>query len=92
MILTKKQIKLIKQLHDKAIKAEIKARIAESELCDAIVEVTGINGAVDYLTGDGHGFTPESNNDTHISIDLIITSAEKGIDITEEFILDNLSF
>ena len=92
MILTKEQIKLIEKLHKKAKKAELKARSAEGELCNAIVEATGINGVVDHLAGDGHGFTPESNMDTHIGIDLLLKSAKEGIDIDEDFITDNLSF
>jgi len=35
--------------------------------------------------------TPESNNDTHISIDDLIKLAESGVEITEELILENIS-
>jgi len=92
MVLNKEQIKLIEKLHKKAKKAELKARLAEYELGNAISESTGVSGVVNYLPGDGHGFTPESVNDTHIGIDLLIKSAKDGININEDFVVDNLYF
>lgn len=56
-----------------------------------IEESTGIKGNVDHLMGDDLGFTPESNNDTHMPVCDIIKAAENGIEITEDFILENLS-
>ena len=62
------------------------------EIAKIIQETTGVIGNVDLLAGDGFGFTPESNNDTHVGVDDIIKWAENGEEITEELILDRLSF
>lgn len=91
MILSKEQIYRISKLHRKAVVAELKARTAEQELCSAIVDVTEVDGRVDYLPGDGYGFTPESNLDTHIAIDILIELAKKGEDITENLIYEYLA-
>ena len=61
-------------------------------IASIIFDATGIYGHVDFLTGDGFGFTPDSNNDTHVGVDEIIKWAENGEVITEELILDRLSF
>ena len=50
-----------------------------------INDFTGVEGNCDYLPGDGFGFTPISNNNTHIPLDYLIKFAEKGQDITEDF-------
>jgi hypothetical protein len=91
MKLTKEQIKAIDNAHKKALKANIAMEIATQSLSAIITETLGIEGNCDYLTGDGFGFTPISNDDTHIPIDDLIQFAKNGDDITEEFILDNLS-
>lgn len=91
MVLTKQQIRKIEYAWQKAQKAENTAREKMAELEIAIVETLKINGSVDYLMGDGFGFTPESNDDTHIYLGHLIDAAKDGSDITEEFILDNLS-
>ncbi len=91
MILTKKQINALKKENKKAEIAERKLSMATQGLSMLILEFTGIEGECDLLKGDGFGFTPQSNNDTHIPIDHLIKHAENGIDITEDFILSNLS-
>ena len=57
-----------------------------------IEDSTGVVGNIDLLAGDGFGFTPESNDDTHVGIDEIIKWAENGEIITEQLILDRRSF
>lgn len=91
MILTKKQINELKKELKKAHDAERKLSSARQGIAMLISDFTGIIGECDFLMGDGFGFTPESNNDTHIPIDALIKHAENGQDITEEFILKNLS-
>lgn len=91
MILTKQQIKALKKEHAKAEKAANLMASAEQGMACLIEEFTGIVGFCDHLQGDGFGFTPESNNDTHIPIDHLLKHAENGIDITEEFINKNRS-
>jgi hypothetical protein len=91
MILNKKQIAELKREHLKAEKAERKLSFARQGIAMLIQDFTGIEGECDLLQGDGFGFTPNSNNDTHIPIDDLIKHAETGQDITEEFILRNLS-
>ena len=91
MKLTKKQINALKKEHKKAEIAERKLSMATQGLSMLIQEFTAIEGECDLLQGDGFGFTPHSNNDTHIPIDDLIKHAENGVDITEDFILKNLS-
>lgn len=91
MKLTKRQINALKKEHKKAEIAEQKFLIATKCLGMLIQDFTGIEGNCDLLQGDGFGFTPESNNHTHIPVDDLIKHAENGVDITEDFILDNLS-
>jgi hypothetical protein len=91
MILTERQIKKIKDAWIKAERAEHKAHAAAEKLRKAIVKATGVDGQVDYMAGDGHGFTPAINDDTHIYIGDLIKMAEDGEDITEELILDSLA-
>ena len=91
MILTKKQINVLKKEHRKAEKAASALSMATQGLSMLIQDFTGIEGECDLLQGDGFGFTPHSNNDTHIPIDNLIEHAENGQDITEDFILQNLS-
>ena len=74
-----------------AEKAENRFIIATGNLASVIIELTGVDGNVDHLQGDGFGFTPLSNDDTHITIEHLIKMAEDGIEITEEIILDNLT-
>jgi len=62
------------------------------EIASIIEDSTGVIGFVDHLQGDGFGFTPQSNNDTHVGIDDIIKWAERGEEITEELILNRLTF
>ena len=90
MILTKKQIRELKKELKKAELAERKLSMATQGISMLISDFTGIEGECDLLAGDGFGFTPHSNNDTHISVDDLIRHAENGQDITEEFILRNL--
>jgi hypothetical protein len=92
MILTKQQIRKIEYAWQQAQKAQDIAEQKANDLKIAIVETLGIKGHVDYFPGDGLGFTPESNNDTHIYIGHLIDLAKDGTDITENFILDNLAF
>lgn len=90
MVLTKSQVLKLKKAHKKAVLAEIKERLAAEKLKQIIVEFTGVDGYVDHLAGDGYGFTPASNNDTHIIMDDLIELAENGEDITEALILKHL--
>jgi hypothetical protein len=76
-----------------------KANRLENELAGQVGEIaliiekaTGVIGSVDYLAGNGFGFTPLSNNDTHVGVDEIITWALNGEIITEELILNRKSF
>jgi hypothetical protein len=92
MILTKQQIRKIEHAWYQAQKAENIAREKMAELETVIVETLKIKGSADYLMGDGFGFTPESNDDTHIYLADLIEFAKNGEDITEDFILDNLTF
>ena len=62
------------------------------KIASTIEKATGVPGHVDFLTLDGFGFTPESNDDTHVLVSEIIQWAENGENITEEFILDRLYF
>lgn len=91
MKLTKRQIQKIKTALKQAEKAEKMLSGATGNLAYVIIEATGVDGNVDYLPGDGFGFTPLSNDDTHIIIEHLIEMAEDGIEITETVILDNLS-
>lgn len=91
MKLTKKQINALKRELKKAEIAETRMAMARQGIASLVKDFTGIEGNCDYLAGDGFGFTPRSNNDTHIPVDDLIRYAENGTDITEEFILDNLS-
>ena len=91
MILTKKQILELKKANKKAEELESKLSIAKQTIASLIEDFTGIEGECDFLQGDGFGFTPISNNDAHIPIDHLIKHAENRQDITEDFILRNLS-
>lgn len=91
MKLTKRQIQKIKTALKQAEKAENILDTATGNLAFVIIEATGVDGNVDHLKGDGFGFTPLSNDDTHIVIEHLIKMAEDGVEITEEVILDNLS-
>lgn len=91
MKLTKRQIQRIKTAQKRARRAESIFSGETNMLARTIIEITGVDGYVDYLDGDGFGFTPVSNNDTHITIDKLIQLADDGEDITEDVILDNLS-
>lgn len=91
MILTKKQIGILKKELKKAELAESKLSMATKGLSMLIQNFTNVEGKCDFLPGDGFGFTPISNNHTHIPIDFLIKHAESGQDITEDFILRNLS-
>lgn len=91
MKLTKTQIKSLEKALKKAQDLENKSQIAAQNIASLIQDYIGIEGAVDHLQGDGFGFTPASDDRTHISIELLIESAKSGIDITKDFILDNLS-
>lgn len=84
---------------NKLKRALLKAEKLENEfvgqlgsIASIIVDATGIDGSVDYLPGDGFGFTPASNNDTHVGVDEIIKWSENGEEITEELILSRKSF
>ena len=92
MKLTQRQIAKIKKAHEKAHVAEMAARTAQAHLCALITEFTGVEGIVDHFQDDGFGFTPINNDDCHIGIPELIKFAEDGIDITEDFINDNLMF
>lgn len=91
MKLTKKQIHKLRAANGRAVRAENKMDSATANLASVIIEITNGDGNVDFMAGDGFGFTPISNNDTHISIDDLIKLAENGIDITEDEILKHLS-
>lgn len=91
MKLTKRQIQKIKTALKQAEIAENRLAGATDNLASVITEATGVDGNVDHLQGDGFGFTPLSNDDTHIIIEHLIKMAEDGIDITESVILDNLN-
>jgi hypothetical protein len=91
MKLRKRQIQKIKTALKQAEQAKNMLVGATGNLAYVIIEATGVNGNVDHLQGDGFGFTPLSNDDTHIIIKHLIKMAEDGIEITEEVILDNLT-
>jgi hypothetical protein len=91
MKLTKKQINKLKSAYKIAKKAEGKFHIETQNLACVITELIKVEGNVDCLQGDGFGFTPLSNNDTHITISRLIELAENGEDIDEELILYNLT-
>ena len=91
MILTKKQIKELEIAVRKADILQIKAQNAAGDIAALITEFTGVECMVDYLQGDGHGITPISNNDTHVPVSFLISSAKKGDDIDEDYMLYNLS-
>ena len=91
MKLTKRDIQKIKTAHKRAEKAENEMSIATQNLAMVITDITKVDGNVDCMAGDGFGFTPLSNDDTHIPIDKLISLAEGGVDITEDEILSNLS-
>ena len=91
MKLSEKQIQKIKIALKKAEIAKNRFDDATGILTFEIIKATGVDGHVDYLSGDGFGFTPLSNNHTHMVIRSIIKMAEDGIDITEAVILDNLT-
>jgi len=90
MILTKKEINRIRAAWKQSEMAEQRSQAAQSRLAAIITETTGVEGNVDHLMGDGMGFTPLSNNDTHIPISDLIGLAESGVDINEEIILLHL--
>lgn len=91
MILTKKQINILEKALRKSDTLQIKAQNAAGDLAALIEDFTGVENHVDYLQGDGHGVTPLSNNDTHVPLDYLIIAAKNGIDINEEYMLENLS-
>ena len=88
----KSEIRKLKAALNKAEQLESRLLSQMGEIAKIIQETTGVVGNVDLLAGDGFGFTPESNNDTHVGVDEIIKWAENGEEITEELILDRLSF
>lgn len=88
----KSEIRKLKAALNKAEQLESRLLSQMGEIAKIIQETTGVVGNVDLLAGDGFGFTPESNNDTHVGVDDIIKWAENGEEITEELILDRLSF
>lgn len=91
MILDKVHIKKIKSAWEKAEIAEKVSQEKQRNLGLLISQITGVEGFVDHLQGDGMGFTPASNNDTHIPLSDLIRLAEEGEDINEELIIDHLS-
>jgi len=88
----KSEINKLRIALKKASKLENELAGQMGKIASIIFDATGIEGHVDFLAGDGFGFTPESNNDTHVGIDELIKWAENGEQITEELILDRLSF
>jgi hypothetical protein len=88
----KSEINKLKKELKEAESLNTKLNMQTNYLSLLIEKFTGVKGNVDHLTGDGFGFTPESNDDTHIGIDEIIKLAESGQKITEELMLENLSF
>lgn len=87
----KSDLTALKRALEKAENVEIAAQIAAQELCQRIVEITGVTGFVDHLQGDGFGFTPESNNDTHVPVEFIIDKLAADGECPEEWMLKNLS-
>lgn len=87
----KSELTALKRALEKAQNLENAAQIAAQDLCQRIVEVTGVTGFVDHLQGDGFGFTPESNDDTHVPVDFIIDKLAADGECTEEWMLRNLS-
>lgn len=90
--MTKLQIKKLKSALIKAQQLQVGLSIQQRKLAELIKDFTGVDGNVDFLQGDGFGFTPLSDDDTHVGVDEIIKWAENGEVITEELILDRLSF
>ncbi|MDY3521327.1 hypothetical protein PG614_02440 [Riemerella anatipestifer] len=91
MMLNKKQIKELKKANSKAMKAENALSSALQEIGMLIEDFTEIEGHCSFLTGDGVGFNPNSERNTHIPIDTLIEDAEKGVDINRDYVLENLS-
>ncbi|MCU7559117.1 hypothetical protein N4T42_02215 [Riemerella anatipestifer] len=91
MILTKEQIKKLKKANSKAMKAENALSSALQGVAMLIEDFTEIEGECSFLAGDGVGFNPNSERNTHIPIDSLIKEAEKGVDINRDYILENLS-
>lgn len=88
----KSEINKLKNALKKANKLEKELANQMITIASIINDATGVFGHVDYLAGDGFGFTPQSNSDTHVGVDEIIKWAENGEKITEELIIDRLSF
>lgn len=91
MILTKAQILEIEKAYNKANKLQLQANAACVNLSEVIERVTGVACSVDYLPGDGFGVTPVSDDDTHVPVYKLLEDAKDGIEIDEEYMLDNLS-
>lgn len=87
----KSELTGLKRAFKRANDTEIAAQVAAQDLCQRIVEVTGVAGFVDHLQGDGFGFTPEANDDTHVPVDFIIDKLAADGECTEEWMLKNLS-
>lgn len=87
----KKDIIKLQRLLKNADLAELKSQNAQSALAGHIIDMFGVDGFIDHLQGDGMGFTPSSNNDTHVGVSELIEAAKQGIDITEEWMLSNLT-
>ncbi|MDY3528886.1 hypothetical protein PG593_03710 [Riemerella anatipestifer] len=91
MILNKQQIKALKKANSKAMKAENALSSALQGVAMLIEDFTEIEGECSFLAGDGVGFNPNSERNTHIPIDRLIKEAEKGTDITLDYVMKNLS-
>lgn len=92
MVLSDKQIKAISKKYDKAAKLHTDLAIAIDSLCYEITSATGVDGYVDYCSGDGYGFMTKRQNDKcncHIAISNIIKFAKAKVDINEEFLNDS---
>ena len=83
----KSEINKLKTALKKAEKLENELAGQVGKIASLIQDFTGVVGCVNFLPGDGFGFTPESDNDTHVGVDDIIKWAENGEKITEELIL-----
>lgn len=90
MSITGRQVKEMRLALDRAVRARLHSENTIQLLQEKIEEVINIKGFVDF-TGDGFGFTPETNDLNHVPIPLLIEMADSGEEITEEVLLDNLS-
>lgn len=85
----KSDIAKLERLQKEADKAHLRHMSAIGSLAEHIIDMFGVNGYAGYLKGDGHRFTPISNDDTYVTIDALIDASKIGIEVDEEWMLGN---